>query len=88
MALSIKNRELEENARELARLTGKSITTALQDTVTRELLRQKTIKQFNTQRDDDVLVAIRRIQTAVAELPVLDARHADDILYDDNGLPK
>lgn len=37
MALSIKNREVEALARELARLSGKSITQAVRDSLKREL---------------------------------------------------
>jgi hypothetical protein len=41
MALSIKNREVEGLARELARLTGKPITEAVRDSLKREVEGQR-----------------------------------------------
>ena len=86
MALSIKNRELEEVSRELARVTGKPITEALLEGAKRELLRQKQIHHFANK--DDVWAEVRKIQEAVAQLPILDSRHPDEIMYDEYGLPK
>jgi hypothetical protein len=37
---------------------------------------------------DNFLAGIREIQKRVAKLPILDDRPADEILYDENGLPK
>jgi antitoxin VapB len=91
MALSIKNREYEETARELARVTGKSITEAGLTALRRELERQKTIKrllQSPRQIDDDPLAAIRVIQQRYAVLPTSSTISDDDILgYDEFGAP-
>jgi antitoxin VapB len=86
MALSIKNRELEEISRELARVTGKPITEALLEGARRELERQKALRQALP--TDNFLAEIREIQNRVAKLPILDNRPAHEILYDENGLPK
>jgi antitoxin VapB len=91
MALSIKNREYEETARELARVTGKSITEAGLIALQRELERQKTIKrllQSPNQISDDPMVAIRDIQQRYADLPTSSTQSDDDILgYDEFGAP-
>ena len=86
MALSIKNRELEEVSRELARVTGKPITEALLEGAKRELLRQKRLQRVLP--TNDFFAGIREIQERVAKLPILDSRPADEILYDEFGLPK
>lgn len=84
MALSIKNRETERLARELAALTGGSVTEAV-TTALRERLRQVT--------EDDVyerrLAAARRIGADAASRWPEHLRHGDptEMLYDENGLP-
>ena len=85
MPLSIENPEAERLARELARITGESVTealaTALRDRPDREMGRA-----YERERKLD---GIREIQREVAELPVLDDRTPDEILgYDENGLPR
>lgn len=86
MALSIKNRELEEVSRELARVTGKPITEALLEGAKRELLRQKQIRAFVPK--DEMLAKVRKIQDRVAKLPILDNRPIDEILDDIYGFSK
>ncbi len=84
MALSIKNSEVEEKARELALRTGKSITEALNDSLDLALFRQRT-QQRATNRDE-LFQKIRDIQGRVALLPILDHRTDDEILgYNNNG---
>ena len=86
MALSIKNREVEELARELARISGKPITEAVRDSLKRELERAKIVTQATPNTGlAERLMAIGR---EVAAMPVLDDRTPDEILgYDENGLP-
>lgn len=84
MALSIKNRELEEVSRELARVTGKPITEALLEGAKRELLRQKQIHAYLPK--DDLWVAVQKIQERVAKLPILDNRPIKEIRDDIYGL--
>jgi antitoxin VapB len=81
MALSIKNDEADQLARELAELTGESITdavvTSLRQRVERERRRPGMRKRLLDLADE------------VADYPVLDNRGADEILgYDDMGLPR
>jgi antitoxin VapB len=86
MALSIKNREVESLARELARVSGKPITEAVRDSLKRELDRAKVIASATPKRDrvEEILDFGRRISA----LPTLDTRSPDEILgYDENGLP-
>ncbi|MBW3629226.1 MAG: type II toxin-antitoxin system VapB family antitoxin [Gemmatimonadetes bacterium] len=83
MALSIKNPEAERLARELARVTGESLTTAVTRALHDRLLRETGRGNDATLRED-----IRRIQERVSVLPVLDPRTADELLeYDENGVP-
>ncbi len=86
MALSIKNREVESLARELARISGKPITEAVRDSLKRELERARVIAQVTPKAGlAERLMAIGR---EVAAMPVLDDRTPDEILgYDENGLP-
>src|SRR5690349_13910318 len=83
MALSIKNPEAESLARELARITGESLTQAVTRAIRDRLVRETARGNDATLRED-----IRRIQRRVAKLPVLDGRAPEEILgYDADGLP-
>jgi antitoxin VapB len=86
MALSIKNREYEETARELARITGKSITEAGLLALQRELERQKTIHAaINTQGRVERAMAIAHKSAARPKISTLTN---DEILgYDAFGAP-
>jgi antitoxin VapB len=83
MVLSIKDRETDRLARQLARLTGESITdsvkTALRDRLQQEQRRRG--KHIDRAR-------IARIVADIAALPVNDDRSPDELLgYDEFGLP-
>ena len=87
MALSIKNREVEHLARELARISGKPITEAVRDSLKRELERAKVVAQARP-KEDDFVERVMAIARRCAALPVLDNRSADEILgYGDDGVP-
>ena len=80
MAFSIKNDEADALARELARLTGESLT----DTVT-ESLRQRLDRERRICRRD-VRGAVARAQAAMRDLPLLDTRSPDEIVgYNEQG---
>ncbi len=84
MPLSIKDPETERLARDLARRTGESITTATRKALEERLRRVSGARQHATLLED--LAAIRR---RCAALPVLDARTPEAIVgYDDDGLPR
>ena len=86
MALSIKNREVEALARELARLTNKPITEAVRDSLKREVERAKIIAAATPSAGmAEKLMAIGR---EVATMPDLNDMTDDEILgYDEFGAP-
>ncbi len=84
MALSIKNPETERLARELARVTGESLTEAVTKALRDRLVREAGHKGAREQ----IRAEIRRIQQEFQSLPVLDHRTPDEIIgYDEYGLP-
>jgi antitoxin VapB len=86
MALSIKNREVEGLARELARVSGKPITEAVRDSLKRELERAKVIARASP--DPDQVERIMEIGRRCAALPILNDMTDDEILgYDEFGAP-
>ncbi|RIQ33702.1 type II toxin-antitoxin system VapB family antitoxin [Jiangella rhizosphaerae] len=83
MALNIKDPDTDRLARELAAATGESITVAARIAIEERLARVRA-----RARVDDVHAALETIIARGRELPVLDARSADEIVgYDDQGLP-
>jgi antitoxin VapB len=86
MALSIKNREYEETARELARVTGKSITEAGLVGLKRELERQRTIHSAMGSRGR--VKRAMAIARQSAARPKISNLTDDEILgYDEFGAP-
>lgn len=84
MALSIKSREAEQKARELAALTGQSVTAAVLQAVDERLEKERRRQENREFR----LAQIRAISRRCAALPLLDTRSEDEILgYDENGIP-
>ena len=83
MAFSIKNDEADRLARQLASVTGESLTEA----VVRSL-RERLARQQPPVRSGGVGTELAKMATRFKRLPVLDPRPADDLLgYDDSGLP-
>jgi antitoxin VapB len=84
MAFSIKNDETDQLARQLADLTGETITEAV-TVALRERLARVRHRPTSQLPVSERLLAIGR---DCAALPVLDARSDEEILgYDDAGLP-
>ena len=85
MPLNIKNREIHEQAQELASLKGVSISEAVGDAI-REALEQERVRRsrfFERRRN-----AIDDVAAEFARLPVVDSRPAEEILgYDEQGVP-
>lgn len=80
MVLSIKNDEADRLARELAQLTGASIT----DVVVTSLRARLELERLSRRQR-----GFADIQQRVRELPVIDPRTPDEIIgYDDSGLPR
>ena len=79
MALSIKSAKADQLARDLAALTGESITDAVVASLEARLDAER--RRRRDRGLGDILERFRR-------LPVLDPRHPDEIIgYDDHGLP-
>jgi antitoxin VapB len=83
MALSIKDRETERLARELAQRTGETITVA-----TRRALEERLRRTGSDARKAALMEDLEAIRKRLNALPVLDGRTPDEIIgYDENGLP-
>jgi antitoxin VapB len=84
MALSIKNDLTERLARQLARVTGESMTEAIQKALEERLDRLK-----HQGRSQILANQLEEILRRVDQLPVQDSRTVDEILgYDEHGLPR
>ncbi len=83
MPLNIKDPATERSVRELAALTGETVTTAVQRAAEERLQRVRRARAGRSLADE-----IMEIGKRCAELPDLDRRSADEILgYDEHGLP-
>jgi antitoxin VapB len=84
MALSIKDLETGRLARNLARLTGESITTAIKRAIEERLRRVR-----GPSRKAALLKDMSEIRQRWSEMPVVNDRKPDEIIgYDENGLPR
>jgi antitoxin VapB len=84
MALNIRNSEAERLASELARQTGESKTEAVTKALRDRLMRVRRERTKRRLADE-----LEEIAEHCANLPVLDARRAEEILgYDERGIPR
>jgi antitoxin VapB len=84
MALNIKNDEADRLARELADLTGESLTEVVIEAL-RERLQRESGRMLSFGLREDLV----RIQQRIAKLPRLDPRSDEEIIgYDEIGLPR
>lgn len=84
MALSLKDKETDSLARQVASLTGETLTEAIRTSL-RERLRHEQLKRGE---GPELAKALDEIAKRCAALPVLDYRSNDEILgYDENGIP-
>jgi antitoxin VapB len=84
MALSLKDAATDALARQVAKLTGESLTEAVRVSLAERLERER----LKRGKPRDAAAEMERIVKAYAALPLLDGRSADEILgYDENGLP-
>ena len=80
MALNIKDPKPEQAVRELAALTGETVTVAVRSAAEERLRGRRSGR--------NVAEEIMEIGRHCASLPVFDDRSADEILgYDESGLP-
>ncbi|HEY9493770.1 MAG TPA: type II toxin-antitoxin system VapB family antitoxin [Intrasporangium sp.] len=83
MALNIKDEETDRLARELARITGESITVAARVAIAERLQRVRSMYALRANES-----ALREIIDRGRARALLDARPVDEILgYDEHGLP-
>jgi antitoxin VapB len=81
MALNLKNEEADRLARQLAGVTGETITEAIVVALRERLDREQQPRRRRSAR-------VQHLVDDLSALPVLDDRSADAILgYDDRGLP-
>ena len=85
MALSIRDPETDRLARELAAVTGETMTQAIKTAIAERLAREREGRdQAAEQRYQSALAILKQIWA----MPVVDDRPADEILgYDEHGLP-
>jgi antitoxin VapB len=84
MPLSIKSPETERLARLVAKKTGETLTSAIE-----QALRERLERLQRRQSAPAKIERLLEIANRVAALPVLDNRSDDEILgYDDIGLPR
>jgi antitoxin VapB len=83
MALSLKDVETDRLAREVAALTGESLTVAIRTALAERLARERRRRGRST----DLKTRLLTIGAACAALPEQDNRSADEIVgYDEDGL--
>ena len=83
MALSLKDKETDRLAREVAALTGETLTDAIRIALAEQLERER-LRRGQSARLADRLMEIGR---HCAELPDIDARNPDEIIeYDETGM--
>ncbi|HEY6293761.1 MAG TPA: type II toxin-antitoxin system VapB family antitoxin [Terriglobia bacterium] len=83
MSLNIKNEETHRRAQELARLVGENMTQAVDRAITERLDRVRKVRNRGPRAK-----RLLEIGRECARLPVLDKRSAEEMLYDERGLPK
>ncbi len=83
MALSLKDKETDRLAREVAALTGETLTEAIRKALAERLERERLRRGGSVQLADRLM----EIGRHCAALPDLNSRSADEIVgYDENGI--
>jgi antitoxin VapB len=84
MALSLKDPETDRLAREVAKLTGESLTEAVRNALADRLIRERLRRGQHSEGLAEMLDALA---LECAALPDLDTRSADEIIgYDEDGM--
>ena len=85
MALSLKDPETDRLARQVASLTGETLTAAVRTSLAERLARERLKRGRPAHLADELEAIFKRMDA----LPDLDPRSADEIIgYDENGLPR
>jgi len=89
MAINIRNREAERLARQLAEVTGDSITGAIVVALKERLASVRAASATGAPAQTERLARLRAISADAAARWTLDCRSSDHgtLLYDDQGLP-
>ncbi|HXT80603.1 MAG TPA: type II toxin-antitoxin system VapB family antitoxin [Acetobacteraceae bacterium] len=83
MALSLKDKETDRLAREVAALTGETLTDAIRKALAERLERERRRRG----RPRDLAAKFREIGEHCASMPDFDARTPDEIVgYDETGM--
>jgi antitoxin VapB len=86
MSLYIRSEEADRLAREVAQRTGETLTEAVTTALRQRL---ETLPDTGSDGDFDALWRYTQgLQETLAALPLRDHRPHDQMLYDENGLPK
>jgi antitoxin VapB len=86
MALSLKDPETDRLAREVAKLTGESLTRAVRTALAERLERERRRRRG---RSRSLVERLNEIALHCASLPNHDPRTADEIIgYDEYGVPR
>ncbi len=89
MAFHIRNSQVEEDLRELCRMTGESLTEAVHKSVLLRLEQERVAKPTGVAREQFLRERYSKMRERLSKLPILDSRSADEILgYDENGMPR
>ncbi len=87
MALSIKDDRTDRMVRQYARLHHTSYTAAIRRAVG-EALEREGHPIAVEEKLEDFRAFVRGLQVQIAAAPTLDSRPIDEMLYDEDGLPK
>lgn len=86
MAINIKSPDAERLVRELAELTGESITDAIQIAVRERLTRERLRKLGSTER---AWSRVERIQERIRQVPLVEGRTPEELMRpDERGVPR
>ncbi|WP_132090137.1 type II toxin-antitoxin system VapB family antitoxin [Caulobacter sp. BK020] len=80
--------EADRLARQVAEQTGESLDDVVERALRAEADRTQPPLMTKPRTPEEKLALIAEIQARVAALPILDPRDPDEILYDEDGLPK
>lgn len=83
--LNIKNDYVHQMVKELAELTGESMTEVVIHAVEQRLAEERAKRRKGR---EGMAADLRAIGEALQKTPLYDNRRPDDILYDEHGLPK
>ncbi len=83
MGMNIKSGDTHRRVKELARITGETIAEAVDRAVTERLARLRRRRNRKALAD-----RLLKLGDQCSRLPVIDGRSAEEMLYDERGLPR